>query len=73
LRERDKLRSSSGHRCPYCDGETQIDHDNDEDFRLLGRKEAAERGLRIWKSLIVDEERKFRDYVPYHRGVSNGG
>ncbi len=67
-RERDKLRSSSGHTCPECGCETEIDHDRDEDFRLLNRKEAIERGLEIWKSQVVDEDRKYRDYVPYNNG-----
>jgi len=65
-RERDKLRSSSSHTCPECGCETQIDHDHDEDFRLLSCKEAAERGLELWKAQVEDEERKYRDFASYH-------
>jgi hypothetical protein len=45
-----------------------VDHDDEEGFHLMSRKEAFDFGLEIWKSQVVDENVRYLDFVSYHEG-----
>ncbi len=63
-REREHVRRHGV--CPHCGGERIPVHNEDSDLKPLTRKEAFDAGLEVWRSSYDDEERKFRDFVPYH-------